>query len=78
VDLLPADQDTSNIFNVTKKVPEKIINNYLTPPQQVIVDKIQLVLDQHPEYVDRIKNLYQEDYKLFNNVPYYDPRQFNC
>jgi len=77
VNLLPTDQDTSNIFNVTKKVPEKLINDYLAPPQQIIVDKLQLVLDQHPEYVDRIKNLYQEDYKLFNNVPYYDPRQFN-
>jgi hypothetical protein len=75
---LSEDQDVDNQFNMTKKIQKRIVNNYSRPPQQQIVDKIQLVLDQHPEYVDRIKNLYQEDYKLFNNVPYYDTRQFNC
>jgi hypothetical protein len=74
IDLLSPDQDISNIFNVTKKVPERIINDYLTPPQQKIVDKIQMILDQHPKYIEQIKNLYQEDYKLFDSVPYYESR----
>ena len=89
INLLSIDQDTSNIFNVTKKVPERTIDfvkdtdpitgdvsygNFVAPPQQVIVDKIKLVLDQHPEYVQKIKNLYQEDLELFHSVPYYEPR----
>jgi hypothetical protein len=82
INLLPADQDAGNIFNVTKKIPERIINthlgldefNYLAPPQQEIVDKIKNVLDKNPEYVERIKQLYKEDYQLLNTVPYYDPR----
>lgn len=89
VDLLSTDQDTSNIFNVTKKVPEKIIDiirstdpitgdlnygNFVAPPQQIIVDKIKSVLIQHPKYIQNIENLYQEDLKLFHNVPYYEPR----
>jgi hypothetical protein len=71
---LPENQDLDNKFNITKKVPEKIINDYLAPAQQIIVDKIKKVLEYHPEYIERIKNLYQEDYNLINSVPYYDPR----
>lgn len=74
INLLPQELDVNNIFNVTIKVPEKIIANYQAPPQQVIVDKIQTVLDQHPGYIDRIKDLYQQDYRLFNSVPYYESR----
>jgi hypothetical protein len=68
---LSEDQDVDNQFNMTKKIQKQIVNNYSRPPQQQIVDKIQAVLKQHPEYVERIKNLYLEDYKLFNTVPYY-------
>lgn len=74
VTALPQDRDSDNIFNVTAKVLGKRINNYVAPPQQVIVDKVRYVLRQHPEYVDRIKKLYAEDYKLFDSVPYYAPR----
>ena len=74
LEFLSEENDINNIFNITKKVPEKIINNLKTPKQQQIVDKILWVLDQHPEYVERIKNLYQQDYKFFNSVPYYEPR----
>jgi hypothetical protein len=70
---LPPDQDRNNIFNITSKVPEKVINNCQVPPQQEIVDKIRMVLDCNPKYVRKIKNLYREDYKLLNSVPYYDP-----
>ena len=54
-------------------MPEKIINGYQAPKQQQIVDKLLLVLDQHPEYIERIKQLYQKDYEFFNSVPYYEP-----
>lgn len=74
LEFLSEENDVNNIFNVTKKVPEKIINNFKTPKQQQIVDKILLVLNQHPEYVERIKNLYQQDYEFFNSVPYYESR----
>jgi hypothetical protein len=74
LDLLSEENDVNNIFNITKKVPQRIVNDFQTPRQQQIVDKILLILNKHPEYIERIKNLYQQDYKLFNSVPYYEPR----
>lgn len=73
LEFMPEENDIDNIFNITKKVPEKIINGYQAPKQQQIVDKLLLVLDQHPEYIERIKQLYQKDYEFFNSVPYYEP-----
>ena len=68
--------DIENIFNVTKKVPSRLIesNNYMAPPQQEIVDKLVSVLEQHPEYVERIKEFYKKDYELYHSVPYYVTR----
>jgi hypothetical protein len=75
VNLLSQNQDVDNIFNVTAKIPEKIIDDeFKSPPRQQIVDKILLKLDQHPEYVDRIKQLYAKDYAFFNTVQYYGTR----
>jgi len=82
--ILPTEQDTENKFNVSKRTPSKIIRpgepggviggDWTMPPQQDIVDQIRQVLDQHPEYVERLKNLYREDYNLIDSVTYYDPR----
>ena len=82
--ILPTEQDTENKFNVSKRTPSKIIRHgepggviggdWTMPPQQDIVDQIRQVLDQHPEYVERLKNLYREDYNLIDSVTYYDPR----
>lgn len=74
IKFLSEENDVHNFFNVTKKVAEQVINNYKTPRQQEIVDKIVFKLNQHPEYRERIKNLYQQDYKFFNSVPYYESR----
>lgn len=76
VNLLDEKDDVTNIFNVTKKVQSRIIkkNNYLAPAQQTIVDKIINKLNENPKYVDRIKEFYQNDYKLYNTVPYYVAR----
>lgn len=72
--VMPVDNDVDNVFNVTSKIPERSIGFYNAPPQQVIVDKIKKVLDENPEYVKRLQQLYQQDYQLLNTVPYYDPR----
>jgi hypothetical protein len=82
--VLPIEQDTENIFNVTSRTPARIIkpndfggngvSDWTVPPQQDTVDYIRRVLDQHPEYIDRLKNLYCEDYKLIDSVAYYDPK----
>jgi hypothetical protein len=82
--VVPTEQDTENKFNVTSRTPARIIrpndfggngvSDWTVPPQQDTVDYIRRVLDQHSEYVDRLKNLYCEDYKLINSVTYYDPR----
>jgi hypothetical protein len=68
---LSENQDVDNQFNITKKIQARTVNDHSRPPQQQIVDKIKTVLEQHPEYVERLKNLYQDDYTLFNMVPYY-------
>jgi len=82
--VLSAEQDTENIFNVTKRVPAKLIkpgefggngvSDWTVPPQREVVEAIRQVLDRHPEYIDRLKNLYREDYELINSVTYYDAR----
>ena len=82
--MLPPEQDTENKFNVALRTPARIIrpgdfggngrSDRIVPPQQDTVDQIRQVLDQHPEYVNRLKNLYCEDYKLISSVTYYDPR----
>ena len=74
VRVMPADNDVDNVFNVTSKIPERAFGLYNAPPQQIIVDKIKKVLDKNPEYVERLQQLYQQDYQLLNTVPYYDPR----
>jgi hypothetical protein len=74
VKFLSEENDVYNLFNVTKKVAEQVINDFKTPRQQEIIDKILSKLDQHPEYRERIKNLYQQDYEFLNSVPYYEPR----
>jgi hypothetical protein len=80
IEVMPPELDVDNVFNVTKKVPSKVIGGthfgkkFEIPAQQTIVEKITSVLKQNPEYCDRIKNLYQKDFELFNTVPYYDPR----
>jgi hypothetical protein len=76
IDLLSESDDCNNIFNITKKVPSRIIkqNNYLAPPQQEVVDKIVKKLEQNPQYVERIKQFYQDDINLYNTVPYYVAR----
>ena len=71
IDPLPTSQDIDNVFNITAKAPAKIINGYNAPPQQVIVDEIHRVLQAHPEYVQRLEQLYKVDYEFFNSVPYY-------
>jgi len=82
--VLSAEQDTENMFNVTKRTPARIVKcgevggmkdrDWTVPPQQDTVEVIRQVLDRHPEYVDRLKNLYREDYELINSVTYYDAR----
>lgn len=76
IDLLPESNDCDNIFNITKKVPSKLIekNNFQAPPQQEVVDKIVKKLEQNPQYVERIKQFYQDDFNLYNTVPYYVAR----
>ena len=64
----------SSIFNITKKVPAKLIEKYQAPAQQTVVDKIISKLNENPKYLDRIKEFYQDDYKLYNTVPYYVAR----
>ena len=61
INLLDEKDDATNIFNVTKKAPA----------QQTVVDKIISKLNENPKYLDRIKEFYQDDYKLYNTVPYY-------
>jgi hypothetical protein len=72
--LLAQENDINNIFNITKKIPKKNFNGKLLPQQQLIVEKIKNVLDQTPRYVEKIKDLYKNDYKFLNSVTYYDPR----
>ena len=76
IDLLSESDDCDNIFNITKKVPSRIISphNYIAPPQQEIVDKIKNKLEQNPELIEKIKQFYQEDLELYNTVPYYVAR----
>lgn len=74
VPVMSADNDVDNVFNITSKVPEQTFGPYTVPPQQVIVDKIKKILDENPEYVERLQQLYKQDYRLLNTVPYYDPR----
>ena len=61
INLLDEKDDATNIFNVTKKAPA----------QQTVVDKIISKLNENPKYLERIKEFYQDDYKLYNTVPYY-------
>jgi hypothetical protein len=70
IKLLDENNDVTNIFNVTKKVQP----GSHTVAQQTIVDKIINNLNENPKYLDRIKEFYQNDYKLYNTVPYYVAR----
>jgi len=70
VKLLDEKDDVTNIFNITKKVQP----GSQTVAQQTIVDKIINKLNENPKYLNRIKEFYQEDYKLYNTVPYYVAR----
>jgi hypothetical protein len=70
INLLDERNDTTNIFNITKKVQA----GSHTLAQQTIVDKIINKLNENPKYIDRIKDFYQYDCKLYNTVPYYVAR----
>jgi hypothetical protein len=82
--ILLLELDTENKFNMTNRVPGRLIkpgepggngnSEWTVPPQQDIVDRIRQVLDQHPEYVARLQYLYREDYRLIATANYYDPR----
>ena len=76
IKLLNEEEDTTNIFNITKKVQARtnLIDKYEAPPQQTLVDKIISKLNENPKYLDRIRKFYQDDYKLYNTVPYYAAR----
>jgi hypothetical protein len=70
VKLLDEKDDVTNIFNITKKVQP----GSQTVSQQTVVDKIISKLNENPKYLDRIKEFYQDDYKLYNTVSYYVAR----
>jgi hypothetical protein len=70
INLLDEKDDVTNIFNITKKVKP----GSQTVAQQTIVDKIINKLNENPKYVDRIKDFYRYDCKLYNTVPYYVAR----
>lgn len=82
--ILPPEKDSQNKFNVTARIPSRQIKPgepggvwsgvYTVPRQQDTVDQIRRVLDQHPEYIDRLKDLYREDYRLIATANYYEPR----
>lgn len=65
------DQDTENIFNVTSKVQPTVTPGYTTARQQYIVDCIKNKLQQRPDYVERIREFYQQDIELYNSVGFY-------
>lgn len=70
INLLDEKDDVTNIFNITKKAQPRS----QSPAQQTIVDKIINKLNENPKYIDRIKEFYQDDYKLYNTVLYYVAR----
>lgn len=74
VKLLDEKDDVTNIFNITKKVQATLIKKYQAPAQQTVVDKVISKLNENPKYLDRIKEFYLDDYKLYNTVPYYVAR----
>ena len=61
VQLIKNDGNTDNAANITNNNDKKIS----------VMNKIVSVLDQHPEYSQKIIEYYHDDYALINSVKFY-------
>ena len=58
------DQDPCNVYNVSARGP---VHHTTGLSQQEIITEVAAVLDMHPEYVERLREFYQQDYALISN-----------
>lgn len=54
--------DLQNMYHITNRIPK----------QQKIVNKITQVLDDNPQWQQRIRDFYVDDYKLINSIEFYN------
>jgi hypothetical protein len=69
--LTTEDQDPTNVFNITKKIKPTVTELFTTELQQNIVDRINEKLSSNPDYLNRLRSFYKEDFELFETVNFY-------
>jgi hypothetical protein len=69
--LTTEDQDPTNVFNITKKINPTVTELFTTELQQNIVNRINEKLSSNPDYLNRLRSFYKEDFELFETVNFY-------